>query len=1454
MRMGNSRAWVLVVLCVILGGDSVWCKKSRVWRDDDDGAYRDVVIAIHPSFMPTNCTKFFQNLKEALGSFSSQLWRATHGHVHLGDVGVVVPTALSRACSISPTRKATWEKWTTADLLVTHGESTPEWAWGPEGSMGVSVSQPEGCGRPGQYISLDPDVLVDLDSKEMDTLGRSLLGSWARYRWGVFEERGYESHPKYPAVHSIDDAPVPTTCTTAPTKGRWEPKIGSSECNATEELKDCHWIPDTSSHVNTSLMYRVNLPEMWGFCDSSNHDPDAPTPHNLLCGADSVWDVMNKHPDFSKKVNHRKEKAQTTVIEGLNTTKVPPTNASYVNISNEDVSATSVEYVDIESNSSASTVNETVELQIINATETLYLEDVRTHLFVNGSSVIEGNSSSSTEDEHVAQFFQKPRRKRGTSGTSDGSTSSPLRPSLVTAHIATTPSPPLNHDFKQDFINPELEDILSYPLFEGRFGDGPHDLYFTKNHTTPTVPPPALPDLIFLSPASNAVVLALDLSEHAVNQVNMDDLRGGILRWLWGLGKEVKVGVVAAYNNASYPLTLGPILPAPTTAAELEDKLTLLPSADEVEDGVYGGKYCLECVLTEAAKMLEGGGVEAGAGVLLLAACSPTVPPQAVNIAEESNLFIHTVALCPNSNPVFDQLAQSGGSWVLPGLSVKPTDPEKENKNEHKAALSLTAATNTAMSVPGSPTLFRVASSVIQVTRRKVEREGPYSTVTGQLSLPGSGQQLIVITTQYQAKVIKVVDRSGNEIDVIRDTNQRFWAIINKQVGSLVYTLKFLSSSIEFPFTVVVDAYERKRNKAAVEIDLYTNNENHAPLEPGSQPLIVWASVIRDGQPVVGAKVMLTVSHLSQDGSTDMTLQLLDNGNAEPDVRNHDGIYTRYVTWLPGEGRYALSASATDNQGAASVLTPRRRDGRVVPVSAGQFEVTSAVVSVTVLRVTSEDLTPPSRITDLTVTFIHDTTVNLTWSAPGGDLDQGSAWLYELKMYTERSALSEEKFNTSTISVYCITDDLRAPTKTPSVYGTPQYCLTELPFTNLRWYFAIRAVDSANNTGKISNVVTAFVPDPPTNPPPTSTVSEPPANIQTVMMSTITSANPRNSQTMGNETNIDQSKSAAHDWRVWVAVGVGVGGIILAVIVVIICICCCKKNRQNDEKDPDRPIYKIYVNNAYIQEEDGEIKVVSNGKLMDDKEPSQVQEWVNSLSKFGSNEFGGDNGDTNAATTEAPLVECRPRASMKYSSPVRFGVLTNGSIMRETCASSSSTSSSKPSDDPANEDFKYRDLLETTSNSTTDGGASASSTEVPPPPPPPIIDNSTSITLKPNVSSLPPPPPPSQFHHQPLGIPGPTVISIHPGHNTTTANGYSSDEEGGFRPRTVPGPGPRRYLPTHFSSFRYLPPPPEYRSAAGVATATGSIDYPHHTISRATATLPHGTVRSVKKRRHISFV
>ena len=147
-------------------------------------------------------------------------------------------------------------------------------------------------------------------------------------------------------------------------------------------------------------------------------------------------------------------------------------------------------------------------------------------------------------------------------------------------------------------------------------------------------------------------------------------------------------------------------------------------------------------------------------------------------------------------------------------------------------------------------------------------------------------------------------------------------------------------------------------------------------------------------------------------------------------------------------------------------------------------------------------------------------------------------------------------------------------------------------------YFALRATDASNNTGKISNVVSAWVSEP--NTAAINTPTDPSFPAQTVIMSTINSL-----EVPGNST-FDGPESYNASLRLYVIAGMAGLAILLLIGATIGCVCCCKRARANAEKDPDRPIYKIYVNNAYIQEEDGEIKVVSNGKAMDDKDPGQV--------------------------------------------------------------------------------------------------------------------------------------------------------------------------------------------------------------------------------------------------------
>lgn len=146
-------------------------------------------------------------------------------------------------------------------------------------------------------------------------------------------------------------------------------------------------------------------------------------------------------------------------------------------------------------------------------------------------------------------------------------------------------------------------------------------------------------------------------------------------------------------------------------------------------------------------------------------------------------------------------------------------------------------------------------------------------------------------------------------------------------------------------------------------------------------------------------------------------------------------------------------------------------------------------------------------------------------------------------------------------------------------------------------YFAIRAIDGANNTGRISNIVTARISEPTTARTPDQT--EYADDFQRVMMSTVMP------DMVSSVTEEDYDS-----WRVYGAALVGAVSLVMLAIVVFACFICVRKNRLRASKDPERPIYKIYVNNAYIQEEDGEIKVVSKEKTLNEKDSTQVSTYV----------------------------------------------------------------------------------------------------------------------------------------------------------------------------------------------------------------------------------------------------
>jgi hypothetical protein len=126
-------------------------------------------------------------------------------------------------------------------------------------------------------------------------------------------------------------------------------------------------------------------------------------------------------------------------------------------------------------------------------------------------------------------------------------------------------------------------------------------------------------------------------------------------------------------------------------------------------------------------------------------------------------------------------------------------------------------------------------------------------------------------------------------------------------------------------------------------------------------------------------------------------------------------------------------------------------------------------------RPQAEDLQPPSRVTDLHVesSTAGSLQVNLAWTAPGGDYTAGQALRYELRCYTNRAALNEDRFATMGLPV----PSNLLPEPMPA--GTLQTATIGLPWHNEIFYYGLVAFDAADNRSPVSNLVPVFVDEAP---------------------------------------------------------------------------------------------------------------------------------------------------------------------------------------------------------------------------------------------------------------------------------------------------------------------------------------------------------------------------------------
>ncbi|XP_042609833.1 calcium-activated chloride channel regulator 1-like [Cyprinus carpio] len=294
--------------------------------------------------------------------------------------------------------------------------------------------------------------------------------------------------------------------------------------------------------------------------------------------------------------------------------------------------------------------------------------------------------------------------------------------------------------------------------------------------------------------------------------------------------------------------------------------------------------------------------------------------------------------------------------------------------------------------------------------------------------------------------------------------------------GDWKYSIQTTSNQA---FTITVTSQAAHDDVPPIIVKTHMNQQ----FSDGTKPMTVFAEVSQNYRPVINAEVWATLE--SETGS-EHTLQLLDNG-AGADAFQGDGIYSRYFTKIVN-GRNSLKVRVKNqggqtrfavqkNSGAPYVpgyvvngvvqLNPPKPPVSEEPLEVGNFTRTATGESFVVkLSGTTPPNFPPNRITDLSAEIQEDT-VLLSWTAPGEDLDQGTAKSYEIRWSFDLDMLRNSFSNGHVVNTAAVS---------PHEAGSVEQHSFNLSFpiqNGTTLFFAVQSEDEQNAKSETSNIAQA---------------------------------------------------------------------------------------------------------------------------------------------------------------------------------------------------------------------------------------------------------------------------------------------------------------------------------------------------------------------------------------------
>uniref|UniRef100_A0A8C1CVV0 Chloride channel accessory 1 n=1 Tax=Cyprinus carpio carpio TaxID=630221 RepID=A0A8C1CVV0_CYPCA len=432
-----------------------------------------------------------------------------------------------------------------------------------------------------------------------------------------------------------------------------------------------------------------------------------------------------------------------------------------------------------------------------------------------------------------------------------------------------------------------------------------------------------------------------------------------------------------------------------------------------------------------------------------IAGCAPS--------AIQSGAIIHTLAFSNSAAHALTEMANKTG-----GIFLAPNDNIISNQlMDAFASLSLSTGDYT-----NKPVQLESVGA----------RTSDWFNGTVSVDQTVGNKTSFVIIYEISLPSIFIQSPSGSIYTQTNMSNDDLYKTVTLKVlgtaepGDWKYSIQTTSNQA---FTITVTSQASHDVVPPIIVKTHMNQQ----FNDGTKPMTVFAEVSQNYRPVINAEVWATLE--SETGLTH-TLQLLDNG-AGADAFKDDGVYSRFFTkMLNGRSSLKVRVKNQDGQTRFAVtyvpgyvingvvqLNPPKPPVSEEPLEVGNFTRTATGESFEVkLSGTTPLNFPPNRITDLSAEIQEDT-VLLSWTAPGEDLDQGTAKSYEIRWSFDLDMLRSSFSNGHAVNTAGISPQKAGSDEKYSFnLSFPiQNCITVI--------FAVQSKDNQNATSETSNIAQA---------------------------------------------------------------------------------------------------------------------------------------------------------------------------------------------------------------------------------------------------------------------------------------------------------------------------------------------------------------------------------------------